>query len=851
MKKILVALMALLLLAVGTNAAFEKTNIYANNFSDVAETSWYAENVKTAYELGFMNGKSEGKFDPDGNVTLAEAITMASRVHAIYNGTEVTKRPVSKSQLRYDFDSMDGVRLNHATGSVKDSVLVMQPDKPNAAGSYDPGIIMQKMSLDTRRYNKMTIRMKRDFLPNPKPDAPRKERMEIFFATSVDTKFDEKKLIYYTPAEGTNLEDWFDVEIELSQHQFWQENLVSLRFDPTNNNGVYYIDYIAFSESENPQNQKWYDMYVDYALDNGIIKDAQYERNEVTRNATRSEICDLFASALPEEYFNAINDVKGIPDVLRDSKNADTYLMLYKAGVLLGSDKEGTFNGKADVKRSEVATIINRVALPENRVKGTVSADWTTQGNVYDLEFDDEKALESIIIGECDSAEVKDGALIVKPTDRGEGKKPRFDPKFTVSNIAVDAEEFSKLMVRMKVEYIGDIDYQTFDFYFTTEEGEAFNEGKSVHQDFREYSYLDPFGWYVLEVDLLKDSDWKGTVNSFRFDPANTNGIFTIDYIRFAKGDILRGASHEVLVNEGYTATRLLKDEGFERGFYVAQVEQKNALDHGIWQDYCETDEKPLWKIDPYWSLYDLWDNKNPEDDKYTISDTYGVNTIKYNPDEKSISLRLNATNIYKGEPHINSEYKWWPHLLIEQDREFCAIDKERNSAGADRMFFEIDARVTDFKPTTNPAGVNTCVAMAVFYLRTDKSPTDFVWFCIQLALPSDLSMPNHKTGWTPDTAANQYMYGLRQTTLFNGMKNSFNNEPGKMLLNEWKNIRLDITPHLEQVVAWANRDNIFGLQVTRDDLYISGVNLGYEIHGNYDLTMEFKNMNMVAYNKD
>ena len=82
-------------------------------------------------------------------------------------------------------------------------------------------------------------------------------------------------------------------------------------------------------------------------------------------------------------------------------------------------------------------------------------------------------------------------------------------------------------------------------------------------------------------------------------------------------------------------------------------------------------------------------------------------------------------------------------------------------------------------------------------------------------------------------------------------MKNSFNNEPGKMLLNEWKNIRLDITPHLEQVVAWANRDNIFGLQVTRDDLYISGVNLGYEIHGNYDLTMEFKNMNMVAYNKD
>ena len=850
MKKIMVVLMVVVLLCAGVNAAFEKVNTYQNNFSDVKDTSWYAENVKTAYELGFMNGKSEGKFDPNGNVTLAEGITMAARVHAIYNGTEVTKRPASKTEHRYDFDNMDGIRLNHATGAPKDGILVMQPDKPNAAGSYDPGVIIQKMNLDTRRYNKMTVRMKRDVLPNTKPDDPRKEMLEIFFGTTNSPSFDGNKCIYHTFDASVDLTNWVDVEIELSKNKYYQDNLVSLRFDPTNNNGVYYIDYIVFSESDNPENQKWYDMYVDYALDNGIIQEEQYKRDELTRNAKRSEICDLLASALPEEYFNAINDVKGIPDVLRDSKNADVYLMLYKAGIVLG-DEAGNLKPTSDIKRSEVAAIINRVALPENRVKGSTSADWTKQGNVYDLEFDDEKILETIIVEECVSSEVKDGALIIKPSDRGEGKTPRFDPKFTVKDIAIDAEEFSKLMVRMKVEYIGNIDYKTFDFYFTTEEGEEFSESKSVHQDFREYSYLDPFGWYVLEVDLLKDSDWKGTVNSFRFDPANTNGIFTIDYIRFAKGDILRGASHEVLVNEGYTATRLLKDEGFERGFYVAQVEQKNALDHGIWRDYCETDEKPLWKIDPYWSLYDLWDNKNPEDDKYTISDTYGVNTIKYNPDEKSISLRLNATNIYEGKPHINSEYKWWPHLLIEQDREFCAIDKERNSAGADRMFFEIDTRITDFKPTTNLEGVNTCIAMAVFYLRTDKSPTDFVWFCINLVRPDNLSMPVYKTNWTPDSAAHQYMYGIQNNTVFNGMENSFNYEPGKLLLNEWKSIRLDVTPHLEQVVAWANRDNIFGLQVTRDDLYISGVNLGYEIHGNYDFTMEFKNMNMVAYNKD
>lgn len=851
MKKILVVLMAVVLLAVGVNAAFEKTNTYADNFSDVKDGSWYAENVKTAYELGFMNGKSENLFDPNGNVTVAEGITMASRLHAIYNGTEVKKREVSRYQYRFDFDSMKGVTLRRATGSVKDGILVMQPDKPNDAGSYDPGFTISKLSLDTARYNKLTIRMKRDFLPNPNPNEERGESLELFFATSADSAIDANKAVFYSLEGIENLEEWFEVEIDFSKHEKWVENLVTIRLDPTNNNGVYYIDYLEFSEGVNAEGAKWYEMYVDYAIDNGIIAEKQYGKDDFTRNATRSEICDFFAAALPESYFGAINDIKGIPDVLRDSKNADVYLMLYKAGVLLGSDSEGTFNGKADVKRSEVAAIINRVALPENRVKGTISADWKTQGNVYDLEFNDEESIRDIVFGDTEYARVENGALVVKALDKGPGASARFDPKMTVKNIAIDAEEYSKLMVRMKVEYIGKITSQTFDFFFTTEEGENFSEAKSVHQDVREYGYVDPAGWYVMEVDLLRSKEWKGTINSFRFDPGNTGGIFTIDYIRLAKGDILRGASHEVLLAEGYKDTRLLQDEHFERGFLVAQFEHKNNNNHGKWQSYCETDEAPLWRIDPWYCKYDLWDNRDTTTDKYTLADKYGINTIKYNPEEKSISMRMNATKIYNGEPHIDSEYNWWPHLLLEQNTDNCPVDKVRNSAAADRMYVELDARLTDFKPTTNLKGSNSCDFLIYFYLKTDKSPTQMIWYGLQLFCGGDLSMPIHRTGWTPDSAANQYMYGLRMNTVYGGMENSFNPQKGVALISdEWKHIRLDITPYIEQCVAWANRDNLFGVQVTKEDMYFYGVNIGYEVHGNFDCTFEFKNFNMVAYNK-
>ena len=74
MKKLLIFVFALLLSAISVNAAFDKTQSYDNNFSDVNEINWYYDNVKTAYELGFMNGKSVNSFDPDGNVTVAEAL---------------------------------------------------------------------------------------------------------------------------------------------------------------------------------------------------------------------------------------------------------------------------------------------------------------------------------------------------------------------------------------------------------------------------------------------------------------------------------------------------------------------------------------------------------------------------------------------------------------------------------------------------------------------------------------------------------------------------------------------------------------------------------------------------------
>lgn len=220
-KKILFAAILAATLGVGASAAgFAKTGTYTpGQFSDIPQTEWYASEVANAYELGLMNGIGDGLFAPDGNVTVAEAVTMASRAAAIYAGE------------------------------------------------------------------------------------------------TIDTA---------TAGE-------------------------------------------------------WFTPYVNYALSKGIIKDGQFE--EYDRAAKRSEVAVIFKNAMPEGYFTAKNDVTGIPDVSDKSAYAADLLTLYKAGVVMGSDSYGNFFPENNITRAEAAAIVNRVALPENRL--TKSLDKISEDDAY------------------------------------------------------------------------------------------------------------------------------------------------------------------------------------------------------------------------------------------------------------------------------------------------------------------------------------------------------------------------------------------------------------------------------------------------------------------------------------
>lgn len=86
-KRLLALLLAGVLLVGSAGAAFTATKTYTpGQFTDVAANAWYAASVKKVYELNLMNGSGATTFNPGGMFTVAEALTVAARMHSLSHG---------------------------------------------------------------------------------------------------------------------------------------------------------------------------------------------------------------------------------------------------------------------------------------------------------------------------------------------------------------------------------------------------------------------------------------------------------------------------------------------------------------------------------------------------------------------------------------------------------------------------------------------------------------------------------------------------------------------------------------------------------------------------------------------
>lgn len=111
----------------------------------------------------------------------------------------------------------------------------------------------------------------------------------------------------------------------------------------------------------------WYQTYVDYAEEKGIINKTYSDYN---RSITREEYVHIFFHALPQKEYVQFNMVNygDIPDVESDHRYALEIYTFYRAGILTGTDAYGSFEPESYIKRSEVAAILTRMMKDTARV---------------------------------------------------------------------------------------------------------------------------------------------------------------------------------------------------------------------------------------------------------------------------------------------------------------------------------------------------------------------------------------------------------------------------------------------------------------------------------------------------
>ena len=129
----------------------------------------------------------------------------------------------------------------------------------------------------------------------------------------------------------------------------------------------------------------WYQTYVDYAKEHGIItENFFYKVSDINEKATRAGYMEIFANALPNEALKGINNVPdgSIPDVPMVHESSIGIYKLYRAGILTGVDEMHSCRPEDNIKRSEVAAIITRMMDETRRVKfsmGTITEEPKTE----------------------------------------------------------------------------------------------------------------------------------------------------------------------------------------------------------------------------------------------------------------------------------------------------------------------------------------------------------------------------------------------------------------------------------------------------------------------------------------
>ena len=166
---------------------------------------------------------------------------------------------------------------------------------------------------------------------------------------------------------------WYYQSIQLAYASDMMNGVSSTIFDPDSSVTLAqaitmavraYCSCLSLPEISISDRGLWYQPYVDFAIEKGIIKRGDF--SDYNSPASRAQLAYLFYNVLQSMGWKKLNTVSTISDVGIWDPYYQEIIGMYEAGILTGYP-DGTFLPENSVKRCEVAAIITRVIYSSQR----------------------------------------------------------------------------------------------------------------------------------------------------------------------------------------------------------------------------------------------------------------------------------------------------------------------------------------------------------------------------------------------------------------------------------------------------------------------------------------------------
>lgn len=297
---------------------------------------------------------------------------------------------------------------------------------------------------------------------------------------------------------------------------------------------------------------------------------------------------------------------------------------------------------------------------------------------------------------------------------------------------------------------------------------------------------------------------------------------------------------------------QIIPDLYFKDGIQL--ISQK---DHGNGDAFSVLDEHdfyggeanaPVWRL-AQWDTGPCLVENRIMSEPTVITDGMG-RSFAYDPAQNVMTFELDTDLYYQGKPAVQGDY--WPHLLIEQDNFSQSMESSKDmaflSCDADRLVLSMDIRLMEFVETPIDGDwVRAAQFLMYFYVKgTDTH--DFCWFGVQL-FDSRQDRTGHYVGYDGGKAdasgAMIYSIGSKYAYRNSGRTLYRNKQPD--IGGEWVHVEIDLKPYLEDMLKKGLADGYFTVD-SLSELYIGGMNVGWETIGTFYHTMEIKDLQLVSY---